>query len=374
MKNIIKIVLVMLTAFSFSLAQAGELTVTGSAKASYIVHSSDSSSGAAEGAAGLGVANEFNLGASGELDNGLTWKYNINIDGATVQDDGGLSLSSSNLGTFAINVSQGGLEYSKAAAITANGDRASDTGFAEGMQEEHSIGDMRNIQYHTPAGLLPFGIALKVAYAPDTSSADNSSVNAAGGTGGGGNGSFTSMNARGTAINISTATTQGSNIGRSMTAYQVTAAPIEGLTVGASYQDYDGVTAAAGVAQMPESGSWFAKYSMGPATFAYGKAYIAPAIATSAAGANVPEYFDNTKYSLSINANENFSVAYSVETSDANYVTGSTANIELESSSISAAYTVGGMTIAVAQASHENIGYVLNRDVKTTLVNLSMAF
>jgi hypothetical protein len=92
MKNIIKLVFVMFTVFSFSLAQAGELTVTGNAKASYRIDSSDSSTGAVATTPGFGVANEFNLGASGELDNGLTWKYNINIDDATVQDDAGLSL------------------------------------------------------------------------------------------------------------------------------------------------------------------------------------------------------------------------------------------------------------------------------------------
>jgi len=371
MKNIIKLVFVMFTAFSFSLAQAGELSVTGNAKASYRIDSSDSATGVVNTTPGLGVANEFNLGASGELDNGLTWKYNINIDNATVQDDGGLSISSADLGSVAINISQGGLEYSKAAAITANGDRASDTGYAEGMIEEHSIGDMRNIQYHTPADLLPFGVAIKVAYAPDTTSADNSSTNAAGSAS---DGTFTTLPGRNSATGTTAALSQGSNIGRSMTSYQITAAPIDGLTVGASYSDFDGVYAPAGVAQQPESGSWFAKYAYGPATFAYGKAYIAPAIASSATSLDVAEFFDNTKYSLSVNANENFSVAYSVETSEANYALATAANIELESSSISAAYTMGGMTIAVAQASHSNVGYVLNKDVKTTLLNLTMAF
>ena len=65
MKNIIKTLLVMLSVVSFSAAKAGELSVTGSAKASYTIHSADSASGAVESAKGLGVANEFNLGASG---------------------------------------------------------------------------------------------------------------------------------------------------------------------------------------------------------------------------------------------------------------------------------------------------------------------
>ena len=373
MKNIIKIALVMLSAVSFSIAQAGELTVTGVAKASYNISSSDSVTGAVSTPAGLGVENEWSLGATGELDNGLTWKYNVNIDGATVQDDAGLSISSASLGTVAINISQGGLEYSKAAAITANGNRASDTGYTEGMQEEHSIGDMRNIQYHTPAGLLPFGVAIKVAYAPDTSSSDTAALNAQGGTGGQGNGTFIDYATAGSAMGLAATNAQGSNIGRSMTQYQVTAAPVDGLTVGASYSDIDGANSSEGpIAQNPESGSAFAKYAFGPATIAYGRAWIAPAIA--AGSTNSVEFFENTKYSIVVNANENFSVGYSMEQSEANYKTASTGNIELESSSISAAYTVGGMTLAVAQASHENVGYVLNRDAKTTLLNISMAF
>ena len=359
MKNIIKTLLVMLSVVSFSAAQAGELSVTGSAKASYTIHSADSASGAVESAKGLGVANEFNLGASGELDNGLTWKYNVNIDTDTTQDDGGLALTHPSLGTVAIQISQGGLELSKAAAITANGDRASDTGFVEGMIEEHSIGDMNSVQYHTPAGLLPFGTSIKVAYAPDTTADANASVNKIGGQNAG---TFTAP--------TTVTSAQGSNIGRTMSSYQVTAAPIEGLTVGASYQEFGGVVGA--TAQSPESGSWYAKYAFGPATVAYGKAYIAPALGTDTT--DFIEYFENTKYSISVNANENLSVAYSMETSQANHKTAATVDVELESSSISAAYTVGGMTLAVAQVSHDNVGYVANRNVTSTIFNVSMAF
>ena len=68
------------------------LSVTGNAKASYVIVSSDSTTATQEQPNSLGVANEFNLGASGELDNGMTFGYNINIDGDTTQDDGGLIL------------------------------------------------------------------------------------------------------------------------------------------------------------------------------------------------------------------------------------------------------------------------------------------
>ena len=41
MKNTLKALLVALTAFSFSVANAGDLAITGSAKASYSITSSD---------------------------------------------------------------------------------------------------------------------------------------------------------------------------------------------------------------------------------------------------------------------------------------------------------------------------------------------
>ena len=361
MKNILKIALIMLSVFSFTAAQAGVLEVTGSAKASYTINSSDSASAAVERAKAFGVANEFNLGASGELDNGWTWKYNMNVDNATVQDDGGISVTAP-FGSIAINISQGGLELSKAAAITANGDRASDTGYDEGMVEEHSIGDVNNIQYHTPAGLLPFGIVAKIGYAPDTTANANASVNAQGSASTGG---------ISVAVGTTTAATQTTaGMGRTMTSYQVTAAPIDGLSVGASYSQFGGMDA--GLAQTPESGSWYVKYAMGPATVAYGQAYVAHALATTSD--DLIEFTENNKYSLSVLVNDNLSVSYSKESSTANHKTTATTDVELESQSIAAAYTMGGMTLAVAQVNHDNVGYSANTDVKSTVLNLSMAF
>lgn len=359
MKNIIKIALVMLSVVSFSAAQAGVLVVTGKAKASYTIHSADSASGAVESAKGLGVSNEFDLGANGQLSNGMTWAYNINIDDATVQDDGGLSLTSKTLGSIAINISQGGLGFSNAAAITANGDRASDTGFGEGMIDEHSIGDMNNLAYATPAGLLPFGIQGKASYSPDTTAAANSSVNKIGGQNAG---TFT--------VPTTVTSTQGANIGRTMSSYQLSAIPITGLSVGASYNEFGQVSGA--TAQAPESGSWYAKYAFGPATVAYGQAYVAQALDTAAT--DYIEDFRNKKYSIGLNANKDLSFSYSKESSVAHHKTTATANVELTSQSIAAAYTMGGMTLAVAQVDHKNVGYVANRSVQSTIFNLSMAF
>ena len=62
-------------------ASAGEFSVTGGAKATYTVLGNTGTAGTHGQGRGLGISNEFSLGASGELDNGITWSYAQDIDG-----------------------------------------------------------------------------------------------------------------------------------------------------------------------------------------------------------------------------------------------------------------------------------------------------
>ena len=363
MKNVLKTAVVLFTALSFSFANAGELTVTGSAKASYVIVSSDSSTGTQEQPNSLGVSNEFNLGASGELDNGMSWGYNINIDGDTTQDDGGLFISN-DLGKLAINISQGGLELSKAGALSADGNRGSDSGYDESMFEEWSAGDAPNIQLHTPAGLLPYGIVAKVAYVPNTKSDANQSVN-----------NLTATNTgavnSGTLANSGAIYTTGGiqNGGRTFTQYQVSATPIDGLTAGASYGNFGGSTGDTG--QEAEGGSWYAKYSIGNVTAAYGRSYIAlPNAKTSV----LYESVFGTKYSALVAVNDEVSLSYGVEKSEATHNLNTTADVEQEVTKIAAAYTTGGLTLSLGMVDYENVAYTANKDVKATVLNMAIAF
>jgi hypothetical protein len=356
MKNIIKITLVMLGLVSFGSANAGELTVTGSAKASYVIVSSDSTSAAQEVKPGLGVSNEFNLTANGELDNGYTWKYFINVDGDTTQDDGGLSVTTP-MGAVAVNVSTGGLELSKAAAISATGDRGSDSGFDEKMAEEFSIGDMTNIQYHTAADMLPYGIAIKLAYAPDTTAGANKSKNATGGT----FNQFTATTDTGTV-------TQTANMGQDMKSYQVKAEPVTGLNVGASYSEYtmDNVAATT-----PEAGSWYAKYETGPLEIAYGRSYVSYATASTAA---LYDSMLGQKMGIGYTINDDLSVSYSEEKSETSHMLATTADVEMKVTQVAAAYTMGGMTLALSNNKYKNVAYTAARDVNSYVFNVAMAF
>ena len=243
-----KYMLVAITALSFSVAKAGELSVTGAAKASYAITSSDGTAAGADIGKGLGISNEFTLSASGELDNGFTWSYAQDIDGATVQDDAKLTLTTP-MGTLGVFISEGGLDTDNTASQSVIS-RPSDTSYAEGMVDSWDISGQNTLQYHTPADMLPFGVTFKVAHAPSMVAAANASYEAGGALN---SGVFTAASASG-------AYAQTSDMGRSATHYQVKANPIEGLNVGADYIEFHGVDGA--TAQSPESGSYYATYAV----------------------------------------------------------------------------------------------------------------
>ena len=86
-------------------AFAGEFTVSGGVKATYTVLGNTGTTGTNAIGKGLGISNEFSLTASGELDNGMTWSYAQDIDGATVQDDASIAFGT-DYGTIKVCVSE----------------------------------------------------------------------------------------------------------------------------------------------------------------------------------------------------------------------------------------------------------------------------
>jgi len=351
MKNITKIIVSLLASFALSLsAIAGELTVTGTAKATY-----NTLSGKASGNNTIGVSNELGFGASGELENGWTWSYALALDpaetaagGAALNDDASLTVTTP-YGNFAVCAHACGLNASLDFGANAYA-VITDTAYAEGKAEPANIDSYSNMQYHTPAGLLPLGIVAKIGYATS------------------GDTSLYSSNRN----NIARSTTVGAT-----TMYNVSATPIDGLKISSSFAEQDGAVVLGKTdSQKSESGAISAKYSMGNFTVGLGKAYIAPriALASAATGATTVESYENTNISIGFAVNENLSVSFSDESSEPTYLTSATKGYDQDTQSIQAAYTMGGMTLAIARTNYDNVGYVNNADVTETLVAVTMAF
>jgi len=357
MKNIIKTLIVMLASISlFSSAYAGELSVTGTAKATYNILSGKNQNSNK----GIGVANEFNLGASGELDNGWSWNYSIAMDpGNTAtnaltsnveNDDSSLTLSTP-YGTVGVFSMAGALDVEDSASNSVYG-RPTDIGDPSATVDNFTIDSYNNIQYHTPAGLIPFGTSFKVAYAPGLDATQNS-ANAGG----------------------ATVTRSATSMGSSATEMQLTTSPIEGLTVGASYISFDGsgLATTSALEQEPESGAIYAKYKLGNLAVGYSEARAA-ALLEAAASDTAVEWYEQTNYSVAYVVNDSLSLSYEKETSKPHATTPTTVTYEQDSSAIQAAYTMGGMTFAVSLGKFDNNGYVNNADAEQALFAVTMAF
>jgi len=361
MKKIIAMLSVVL--FSFGVAKAGELSITGSAKASYVISSSDGTAASQSNDKGLGISNEFSLGASGELDNGYTWNYMIDIEdgGSSGNDDAKLTLGTPQ-GTIGIFLGEGGLGVDNSASQSVIS-RPSDTSYAEGMFDTYDIDGYDNVQYHTPAGLLPYGMSFKVGHAPSGQAATTGDFKAAG-----------SINSQ--TSTRDTASDGGISVvakGASATQYQLTIAEIpmlDGLTLGADYFELSGCQNC--TAQKVESGAYYGKYAVGPAVLGYSRNFAA--LPVTAVDSDSVESVENTKYSVGLNVNDSLSISYEQEKSTPNSTNAATAQYEMKSTGLQAAYTMGGMTLGVAMNSHDNATYTQNKDVNDTVFTVEMAF
>jgi len=352
MRNITKTLLLLVASLSISFAAwAGEVTITGSAKASYVMGGADEASGK-----GIGVGNELKVAASGEMDNGFTWNYHMDIDpgasGTMVQDDAALVITMNDMGAIGFYDGEGGLDATMAWGVGALGS-GSDYGSPMTVQYGADVDSEANIQYHTPAGLLPFAIQAKVGYVPNM-----------GDTTGGND--FKSTGA----VN------PGALAGTEATMYKVTMAPMEGLSLAADYYTADGSTA---TAQDPENGSCGAKYAAGNFKVGYGKAYYAVPLTDK--NTAVTKY-ETTSYGIEFAVNDALSISMSEEKSEAfkdvvitaGQSSGTKTSVESEISSIQAAYVMGGATLGVAIQDVDDSDYTAGKEEKMTIFTVAMAF
>ena len=320
---------------------AGELTVTGNAKASFQIVGSDNAEAKQEAGRALTIENSIVLGATGELDNGTTWKYSFQLDAGAV-DDPSITLSN-NWGTIGLFAAAGGLNakhYGAANAIAYGSQygRGNTTGE---FYDPGDIAGLSNIQYHSPAGLLPFGTVLKVAK--------------------GFAGSATAI--QGDAIPVASTKQDAMN-------YSIDISPIDGLGIQATYYNEKTLSSNDDKGQEAESGAIGAKYAVGNFTVGYTRGYNAPASGTTVASIN---HYTNDSYSIGFKVNDNLSLSYGREESEANKTTDAT-NITAEIDVIQAAYTMGGLTLAASVKGVDNYSYTATNDVNEATLFLTLAF
>ena len=324
-----------------SASNAGELTVSGSVKASITTGGSGSTAGANEtGGRALAISNDIDFGAKGELDNGWTWAWQTQLDAGSI-DDTQLTIATS-YGTIGLFGTEGGLKFKHGGSQMALG-YGSQIGSSGGIVDPDDIATYNNVQYHTPAGLLPLGTVAKAGITM-SGSATSEPGDSPLGTGG---------------------------AARNGVTYSLETAPIEGLKLGASYFTIDQALSSNEKGQTEENGAYYASYKMGNFGLGYSKAYKAPALASTPA--TTINYYETTSYSVGLAVNDNLSVSYGYEKSHANKVTDATES-DVKIDTIQAAYTMGGLTATFGVKDIENASYTANADQSEAHLVLSMAF
>ena len=349
MKNISKLLVgILFSALVMAPSYAGEMSVTGGATVTYATNGDDSSAGK-----NLGISNELDFTASGELDNGYTWKYQVQLDDANnVNDDTRLEIGT-DMGTVGFYISEGSNSADLSGLVGALGggfDYISPTTFSTA----YDVDGYNNIQYHTPADMLPFGAKVKLAYVPNMTTGMNSAK-------------------------VSATTTASQATGRTLTQGHISLAPIDGLTIAASAAETGNETGTSGSGgkETGVSASVGAKYTIGQVAIGYGETGYQPAIDSGEIA-----YYENTFMGISFDINDSLSVSYNLDESDENQkvkvangsTTGTTTNTVMEQKSYQLAYTTGGATLGIAQVEVENSDYTSGKDETQTAFSLAISF
>jgi len=318
-------------ALAMTSANAASLSVTGETAITYTKGGGYQNDGNP-----LGQSNTITFEAAGELDNGVTVAYKRTTTDTFAADDSELVFGNILGGTLAMQSTGSPLDGIDNKTPTAHND-------AEGMVG--SIGDVSGangdfgIRY-TLADVAGSGFTLDYNYVPHHGSGDAT-----------GDEGF-SANAHGNGDAHDIAIT-GSIPG------------IEGLGVGFGYSKRNYDHKVAGTPRNEKhDGTAYATYAYGPLTIGY----QVGAVGDSGNGGAA---YKNTYMGISYVVSDDLSVSYN-NTESRKINAGYTFDQEWDS--ISASYSMGGMTFNVADSDCSNCSYSSGRSESETVVSLSIAF
>jgi hypothetical protein len=335
MKNITKVGLSALAgALALTSANAGEMSLSGSMEASYTKGSGYLTTGNP-----LGMDRELSVTGSGELDNGTTVSYKQTITDAMAFNDSELVFGNVLGTTASIAMTSTGSPISAIDDVTP-------TAFEEANALIGSIDDVNGMDgtyglRFTMADVLGSGFKVDAMYTTDVGSGDAQADNGTSGELGGTSGDGQEITITGSVPMV------------------------EGLDVGVGYfnQDTESKVTTGNYGQ--DEGTAYIKYSTGPVSVGFQRGVV------EVQGATSSTLYDNEMIGISYKISDDLSVSYNeLESRKSQRGT----DIDQEFDSISVSYSMGGMTIGIADADVSNASYTSGRTMDETSVSLSIAF
>ena len=328
------------TSLVASSAFAGEITASGDA--GYTFSSEEVGVRTDEG---YGFNHDITFSGSGELDNGFTVSTTmILVEGATLSSSN-VALTMGGMGTITIgnglgNVG-GAFDDVTPRAYEENHDGMKTT---TAIDSVGALTDGNAVMYSSPSFDIGGGSAsFMLGYTPEASDTATGEGAVAGNSGTYGSGAAAG-------VNVSFA----------------------GLSAGAMAEEVQNDQGVATEMQNAMSATWYANYSFGPVSIGYqtggldmGRTDAAEAATAAKTIAAAGGDFEFEKMSIAFNVNENLSISWGEleETYDAqSNVVGGTeiADVEMSSTSIQFAYTMGSMSIKGYQTDTDNPGWDSN--------------
>jgi len=294
-------------------AQAGEMTVTGGATATYISLTDETTGNP------LGMATGLTFTGTGELDNGSAVTLTIANTHKNAYTGSSITVATPSLGTWKYDEKGGtGLDRIDDMMPTA-WEEVDGTGIGMGMQTVSGVGGGSDIEWTLPAD-WSMGSTVHVSYSFKPDGTYNSSKGS-----GGTNGTSGRINGSGYDIVVSNNTA------------------VEGMNIFAGYSEISQSSDTAGHADDKEQMAAGVTYAVGGFTLGYQQSQSDNAVS-----------YENAAYGVSFAVNDNLSLSYGKH--DSKQVKNNT-NVELEGKSLQASYTMGGASIVVAETKVSNKEY-----------------
>jgi outer membrane protein OmpU len=319
-----------------SAANAGEMTVTGGVDMSW-VSLDDASTGNP-----IGMGSNLTFSGSGELDNGWSVALSVAIDNKNAYSNTNVVVTVPTMGDFKINQGVSGTGIDRIDDVTPNvWEEAYATGLSTGIQTVYGGSKGSSIEF-TP-NMMPDGLTARLSYTPDAGSSGGNDK----GTGG------ADYSAQGSGWDITLQATDAIH-------------GVEGLTVWGGMSEVTQDANVSGTNSDREEETFAISYAA--AGFTVGYQWSEQDLGTDTGALS----YENEGYGITFNVNDDLSVGYNNFESDQDNATDATA----EASSFQIAYTMGGASIRLAEASVDNASYqtATMYDKDATTISVSLAF
>ncbi len=323
-------------ALAMTSANAGSMSLSGSIEATYTTGSGYSTIGQP-----FGMDKELTIKGSTELDNGTGVNYKQTVGDTFAQNDAEIAFVTGSLGTIALT--SAGAPISAIDDVTPTAFEEANALLGTTIDDVNGADSDTGIRY-TLADVAGSGLTFDAFYTHKHGSGDAHADNA----------------------------TSGSTVNGNKSAWEVVVKGnvpgIDGLALGVGYavlEKTDTATTAVKSGSInQDEGTAYLTYAYGPLKVGY----QVGAVSVGSTGVAEKHEYHGISYAVS----DDLSVSYNFIDSAKTAANG--LRTEQDMNSISASYSIGGMTVNIADQDCSNCGYNANRSIDATSVSLAIAF